>query len=102
MQYNLSNDEKTLIKEFKKMHIPSIFKLQYIDHMLFVEDVVFFVCDALLRNKNVCEDALNELKINYEKFISEVDINILDEYAKSFCNSCAKIVNILFNRLKGA
>lgn len=46
----LTNNEKIIIKEFKDSRIPSIYKFDDTDNILYIEHVDFDLCNMLINN----------------------------------------------------
>lgn len=95
MKYKINNKEKELIIKFQNMRIPSIFKTDNTDRILFVEDVDSFIGDLLLKGKVISDSLYNEIMIDYERFINNTDAGEFDEYALEYFNTCVRIVEIM-------
>lgn len=95
MNYKINIEEKSIIKKFQSMRIPAIFKKDNTDRILFVEDVDSFICDSLIRGKGISDSLYNEIMIDYDRFISNTDVNSFDEYAVEYFNICVQIVEIM-------
>lgn len=90
----LTNNEKIILKEFQQTRIPSIYKFDATDNILYVEHVDFDLCDMLLKNKKVSNEYIqNELK-DFAKFLTQLDISNYDNDAKKYLNLLIEVVNI--------
>lgn len=90
----LTNNEKKILKEFQQTRIPSIYKFDATDNILYVEHVDFDLCDMLLKNKKVSNEYIqNELK-DFAKFLTQLDISNYDNDAKKYLNLLIEVVNI--------
>ena len=49
----LTDNEKIVIKQFQKTSIPSVYKLDDTDNILYIEHVDFDLCNLLLKNKKI-------------------------------------------------
>lgn len=49
----LTDNEKIVIKQFQKTSIPSVYKLDNTDNILYIEHVDFGLCNLLLKNKKI-------------------------------------------------
>lgn len=72
--YKLNNDEVKLIKKFKESRMPTIFKDIYIDFLLMVENMTFYICDLLLKGKPINDDTYTELISDFEEIIKNIDV----------------------------
>ena len=94
MKYKLTADEKNLILQFKKDSYPSIYKLDHTDNILFVELVDFDVCNYLLAKKRIDQATLAEIMCEYQRFLSQIDIEAFDEYALSHFRKIVMIMDM--------
>lgn len=90
----LTEAEKSIIKEFQNDRIPSIYKLDYTDNILFVEHVMFDICRLLLRGKKVSQEIVQEEINEYSRFLSQITISALDEVAKANLKLLMTVINI--------
>ena len=89
----LTDNEKTIIKQFKNTRIPSVYKLDDTDNILYIEHVDF-LCDMLLKNKKMSIECLqNEFK-EYSTFLEQLDISIYDDDAKNHLILLTEVINI--------
>lgn len=95
MKFKISNEEKELVIKFQNMRIPSIFKTDNTDRILFVEDVSFFIGNSLLKGKKISKILYDETIDDYERFISNTDVNNLDEYTLEYFNTCIQVIEIM-------
>jgi len=87
----LTNNEKIIIKEFQQTRIPSVYKFDDTDNILYIEHVDFDLCDMLLNNKKANKEYVQvELK-EFAKFLSQLDILNYD-----YDNDAKKYLNLLF------
>ncbi len=95
----LTEDEKLLVKKFKNMRIPSMYKDDSTVNILYVEHVDFDLCTMLLEGKKAKrEDVQNEIK-EFSIFLSnfaEYDALNFDfnEYDRDYLNILIEVVNI--------
>jgi len=95
MKFKISNEEKELVIKFQNMRIPSIFKTDNTDRILFVEDVSFFIGNSLLKGKKISKILYDETIDDYERFTSNTDVNNLDEYTLEYFNTCIQVIEIM-------
>ncbi len=90
----LTNNEKIIIKEFKDSRIPSIYKFDDTDNILYIEHVDFDLCNMLLINEKVSNLYVqNELK-EFARFLKQLDIKNYDSDAKKYLKLLLEVVNI--------
>ena len=90
----LTNNEKIIIKEFKDSRIPSIYKFDDTDIILYIEHVDFDLCNMLLINEKVSNLYVqNELK-EFARFLKQLDIKNYDSDAKKYLKLLLEVVNI--------
>ena len=75
----MNKEEKGLIKEFRKAHIPGIFKLDNTDCILFLEDVDFDVCKWLLKGTALSKETIDSVLNEYERLLSFYPLNKQDD-----------------------
>ena len=90
----LSNNEKAIIETFQQRRIPTVYKMDTTDNILFVEHVDFDLCNMLLRNKRVNEEYLQKEIKEYAIFLSQISISNYSDYDKSYLNLLMDVVNI--------
>lgn len=90
----ITNNEKIILKEFQQTRIPSIYKLDDTDNILYVEHVTFDLCDILLKNKKVNNSYINEELKEFAQFLLQIDITSYDNDAKSHLKLLLEVVNI--------
>ena len=90
----LTNNEKIIIKEFKDSRIPSIYKFDDTDNILYIEHVDFDLCNMLLIDEKVSNLYVqNELK-EFARFLKQLDIKNYDSDAKEYLKLLLEVVNI--------
>ncbi len=90
----LTNNEKIVIKEFQQIRIPSVYKLDDTDNILYIEHVDFDLCNMLLKNKKASNEYVqNELK-EFAKFLKQLDISGYDNDAKRHLILLTEVINI--------
>lgn len=95
MKYKINNEEKELIVKFKNMRIPSIFKTDNTDRIIFVEDVSFFIANRILKGQKISKTLYDETIADYGRFIINTDVSNLDEYTLEYFNTCVRIVEVM-------
>lgn len=95
MKYKVNNEEKVLLNTFRELRIPSIFKTDDTDRILFVEDIDFTICDYLLKGKSISSSLYDEIVERCERFINDTDIKEFDDYALNYYNLCLQIVEMM-------
>jgi len=99
--YKISDIEKEVLKNFKRLKIPQMFKTEYIDHMLFIELVDFDICTYLLEGKKFPNNFYAEVMQNYDQFKKNIDISNLDEWSKKYYYECIKVLEIFEKHCNG-
>ncbi len=102
MKYKISEQERLILINFRKLRIPSIFKEDYIDYMLFIEEVDFYVCETLLKKKEITtkdyewiiSDSNNGHCPCFNDFLKGVKKSDLDENAKIYYDEILRVMNI--------
>ena len=90
----LTNNEKRVIKEFQQTSIPSVYKFDDTDNILYIEHIDFDLCNMLLKNEKVSiEYVQNEIK-EYAKFLKQLDISGYDNDAKMYLMLLKEVINI--------
>lgn len=95
IKYSLSKNDEEFLLCFQRTSIPPIFKTEYIDFMLFVEELDFWVCDTLIRRKTISLDLYEKTICEYDDFVKIIDIKKLDEQALIYYQECFQIVLLL-------
>lgn len=95
MKYKVNNEEKELIIKFQNMRIPSIFKTDNTDRILFVEDLSFFIANKMLKGQKISKVLYRETIADYESFIINTVVSNHDEYTLEYFNTCVRIVEIM-------
>ncbi len=95
----LNNDDKKLIKDFKSMVIPNIYKDDKTDCLLFVEHVDFDVCEDLLKGKKRFTKDNETEKNEFDRFLSQIDESKFDSYALLHFERIKKIMNLFFEKM---
>ena len=100
----LTDNEKIVIKQFQKTSIPSVYKLDDTDNILYIEHVDFDLCNILLKNeldqnlirlknkKMNIEYVQSEFK-EYAKFLEQLDISSYDNDAKKYLVLLTEVIN---------
>lgn len=94
MKYNLSSEEKIILKNFKSMRIPSIFKEEYIEHMLFIELVDFDICTYLLEEKKLPDSLYKTAMSDFDFFKNAVDVKKLEKEEYLYYKQCCEVMEI--------
>jgi hypothetical protein len=90
----LTDNETKIVKKFQETKIPSVYKLDNTDNILYVEHVDFDLCCMLLKNKRVnIEYVQNEIKA-FSIFLSQLDVLTFDRYDRDHLNLLIEVVNI--------
>lgn len=94
----LTNNEKIVIKDFRQTRIPSTYKFDDTDNILYIEHVDFDLCDILLKNKKVSNDYVqNEFK-ELAKFLTQLNIKNYDKDDKKYLNLLLEVVSIFIKK----
>lgn len=94
----LTNNEKIVIKDFRQTRIPSAYKFDNTDNILYIEHVDFDLCDILMKNKKVSNDCVqNELK-ELAKFLTQLNIKNYDKDDKKYLNLLLEVVRIFIKK----
>ena len=89
----LTDNGKIVIKQFQKTSIPSVYKLDDTDNILYIEHVDFDLCNILLKNKKMnIEYVQSEFK-EYAKFLEQLDISSYDNDAKKYLVLLTEVIN---------
>lgn len=103
----LTDLEIEKVKGYQHARIPEIYKFDHTANILFVEDVDFDLCTALLQKMKVKTDlfrtkkkvdrefVLNVIK-EYSLYLSEVNIDEFDSYAMEHFKVLNEIVALFF------
>ncbi len=90
----LTDNEKKVIKLFQQTSIPSVYKLDNTDNILYIEHVDFDLCNMLLKNKKASiEYVQNEIK-EYARFLKQLDISSYDNDTKKHLILLTEVINI--------
>lgn len=90
----LTDNETKIVKKFQEAKIPSVYKLDNTDNILYVEHVDFDLCCMLLKNKKVnIEYVQNEINA-FSIFLSQLDVLTFDRYDRDYLNLLIDVVNI--------
>ena len=100
MKIKLSKLEKGILRAFKNLLYPSIYKTDDTDNILFIESVDFDVCPILLKGKKISKESYNEIMVSYDRFLKQVNLNTFDDYALAHYHLVVKIMEI-FNKYYG-
>lgn len=88
----LLDSEILIIKEFKQSKIPSIYKTDNTDNILYVEHVDFDLCNELLKGKKVDYTTIQNEIYMYSNFLSQISIIQFDKEAIEYF----KLINSIF------
>lgn len=91
---NLTYEEEKIVTGFIRMKYPSIYKTDKTDRILFIELMEFDVCPYLLGQKQITSEQYSYILDEYEKYLSQTDISILDEYAKEHFRIILKLMDL--------
>ena len=94
MKIKISDYEKEILKRFKNLSYPSIYKNDNTENILFVESVDFDVCTHLLKGKPMNKEMYDDIIKSYERFLKQVKVDAFDEYTLSHYNDILKIMDI--------
>lgn len=102
MKYKISDEERSFLKNFKNLSIPDIFKDEYFDYMLFVEEVDFYVCEMLLNEKEITAEDYEWIVSNssngycpcFNDFVKFVDTVRLDKQSQKYYDSIFQVMEI--------
>lgn len=90
----ITENEKLLLRKFQKTRIPSVYKFDDTDNILYIEHVDFDLCTMLLKGENVSKKYVqNEIK-EFSIFLSQLDVLNFDEFDRDYLNLLIKVVNI--------
>ena len=90
----LTDNEKKILKKFQQAKIPSVYKLDDTDNILYVEHVDFVLCCMLLKNEKVDNEYVqNEIKA-FSIFLSQLDVLTFDRFDRDYLNLLIEVVNI--------
>lgn len=90
----LTSTELIILKEFQQTRIPSVYKFDNTDNILYVEHVDFDLCDILLKNKKVSKQYVqNEIK-EFANFLAQLDVSNFDKDAKKHLYLLIEVVHI--------
>ena len=90
----LTYEEMEFVNGFIKMKYPPIYKTDKTDRILFVELVEFDVCSYLLGHRQIDVEQYCYILGEYEKYLSQTDISIFDEYAKEHFKIVVKLMDL--------
>lgn len=91
---NLTYEEEKIVTGFIRMKYPSIYKTDKTDRILFIELMEFDVCPYLLGQKQITSEQYSYILDEYERYLSQTDISILDEYAKEHFRIILKLMDL--------
>ncbi|MBQ8433831.1 MAG: hypothetical protein IJX23_03380 [Clostridia bacterium] len=90
----VTDSEKLIIKKFQKIRIPSIYKMDDTDNLLYVEHVNFDLCEMLLRGKKVSKEYVQNEIEEYSVFLSQSAILDFNDVEKEYFKLLIEVVNI--------
>ena len=91
---SLTYEDRELVTEFIRMKYPPIYKTDKTDRILFVELVDFDVCPYLLGQEQIDSEQYSYILNEYERYLSQTDISIFDEYAKEHFKIIVKLIDL--------
>ena len=89
-KFKLLSNEIDMIINLKNSRIPEIFKSDYLDHLLTVENIHFYLTEDLLSRKTIKYDLTEEFK-DLQKTIT---LEKLDENAKHYYSNLVSVFEI--------
>lgn len=96
----LTDEERELVTTFIKMKYPTIYKTDKTDRILFVELVEFDVCPYLLGQRQIDSEQYSYILNECERYLSQTDISIFDEYAKDHFKIMVKLIDLFKKHYK--
>lgn len=100
MNYKISKNEKIVIERVEKAKIPTIYKMDLTDNILFVELVSFDVCQLLLKGKPVKKYQYDNIMNEYQKFLAQVNTDMFDDNATFHYKDIVKVMEIFEKNCK--
>lgn len=94
----LTNNEKTIIKEFQQTKIPLVYKVDDTDNISYVEHVDFDLCDMLLKNKKVSNEYVQNELNEFARFLAQLDVSNYYYHEKKHLNLLIEVVNIFIKK----
>lgn len=91
---SLTYEDREFVTGFIRMKYPPIYKTDNTDRILFVELVEFYVCPYLLGQKQIDREQYSYILDEYERYLSQTDISIFDEYAKEHFKIMVKLIDL--------
>lgn len=91
---SLTYEDREFVTGFIRMKYPPIYKTDNTDRILFVELVEFDVCPYLLGQKQIDREQYSYILDEYERYLSQTDISIFDEYAKKHFRIMVKLIDL--------
>ena len=92
----LTHEEILIVKKYQMLKIPTIYKMDDTDNLLFIEDVDFDICPALIKSKKFKQQEVEEITKKYATFLSQVSIVALDEDALYHFKVLNDVMSIFF------
>ena len=77
----MTREEHAIVVKFNDTLIPSVYKLDDTDRILFVEQVYFDVCDVLLQKRKINESYKKEILAEYNRYLDKTRPADFDDYA---------------------
>lgn len=93
--YNINDEERSIVKKLTSSRIPSIFKNEYIDYLLMIENVDFYICEVLLKGKKMSEADYNEAISDYTIIMENIDKANLDSETKVYFHNYKQAIEIM-------
>lgn len=90
----LTDLEKEVVEKFRQSKIPSIYKLDDTDNILYVEHVIFDLCKMLLKRKRATKECVQEEIKAYATFLGQLSIFKFDEEAINHLKLLNEVINI--------
>lgn len=90
----LTYEEREFVTRFTRMKYPPIYKTDKTDRILFVELMEFDVCPYLLGQRQIDSEQYSYILNEYERYLSQTDISIFDEYAKEHFKTIVRLMSL--------
>ncbi|MBQ7915075.1 MAG: hypothetical protein IJZ28_03965 [Clostridia bacterium] len=90
----ITSAEKVVVERFQQLRIPSFYKVDDTDNLLYVEHVNYDLCEMLLRSKKVSKEYVQNEIEEYSAFLSQSSILNFDDDEKEYFKLLIEVVNI--------
>ncbi len=98
----LTENEKRIIQTFQQTRIPSIYKLDNTDNILYIEHVDFDLCKMILKEKKISKEWAQCEILEYSKFLSQINIISLDAEALEHLRLVNAIISLFIKYCIGS